>query len=144
MTRIFLILIGFFCISILPVSAHAQDDADFNARVEVAKKLQEIKPVGKQIDAALEVIARQYPEDQREPFLTAMKRLINYNAIEKISLDAMVDTYSLKELQRMYDFYSSPEAASIAEKTPKYEEKVRPEISRMIDKTLMRVRTGGN
>ena len=73
-----------------------------------------------------------------------MRGVLNYQAIEKISIDAMAETYTLPELQAMVDYYSKPEAISAAAKDQAYGQKVYPEIMRMLDAAMMKVRTGGD
>jgi hypothetical protein len=68
---------------------------------------------------------------------------LNYEALEKISIDAMAETYTVAELEAMNEYYSKPEAKSAQPKYSNYANKVFPEITRMLDEAVMRVRTGG-
>lgn len=126
-----------------PAQPLVETDAETIAKkVETAKKMHQLRPTKVQVDTALEKAAQGLPEADRAPFLTAMKGVINYNAIEKISVDAMVETFTLQELNAMYAYYSTPEAKSIGEKMPIWGQKVQPEIVRMIDSALMHIKTG--
>ncbi len=127
----------------------AQDSADkkpadstLEKRIELAKKMHEINPVRDQVDRALEQVAETRPPSERDEFVKKMVEALNYKAIEKASIDAMVETYTAEELQAMVNYYGSPEGQSIKKKYPDWAAKVMPEITRMLDVTYMRLRTG--
>ncbi len=120
-----------------------QDPADLDARLELARKMHEINPTRPQIDAAIEDVASRQPPNEQEAFRTAMRGALNYQAIEKISIDAMAETYTKPELEAMVEYFGKPEAKSAALKDTIYNKKVYPEIARMLDQSIMRVRTGG-
>lgn len=108
----------------------------------LAKRMHEIRPTREQIDAAVQRASMMLPENERGPFVNVMSGMLNYNAIERISMDAMVETYTLKELEIMVEFYSQPEALSASMKMGVWAQKVQPEIVRMIDKAILRIKTG--
>lgn len=116
---------------------------DFQQRLTLAKEMHKIRSTKEQVDSAVESISARIPEDQREAFKTNMRSILNYNAIEKISINAMADTFTLKELDAMVEYNKKPEAQSANEKMTEYQGKVGPEIVQMIDKAIMRMRTGG-
>jgi hypothetical protein len=133
----------FLLLLVMPQVAFAQDTAGLEKRIELAKKMHELRPTRDQVDAAIEQVAASQPAAEQEPFKIAMRSALNYQAIEKISIDSMAEVYSEAELQAMIDYYSKPEAKSAAAKDPEYAKKVFPEITRMLDQAMMRVRTGG-
>lgn len=127
-----------------PASAAAQDEATLAKRVELAKKMHEIRPTREQVNAAIDQVAIMQPEKEREAFKSAMREILNYQAIEKISVDAMAETFTQEELDAMVEYYSKPVAKSASDKEGIYRAKVYPEIIRMLDAAMMRVKTGGN
>ncbi len=131
-----------FSVSGLSVSQASPQD-NFERRLELSQKMHEYLPARDQVYAAIDKVAAAQPPAQRETFRSAMRRALNYKAIEKISIDAMVETYSIEELEAMVEYYSKPEARSASQKTSEYSAKVYPEIIRMLDQAMMRVRTGG-
>ena len=124
------------------VEAPATAD-DFQQRLALAKDMHKIRPTKEQVDSAVETISARIPEDQREAFKTNMRSILNYNAIEKISINAMAETFTLEELAAMVEYNKKPEAQSASKKMQDYQSKVSPEIIQMIDKAIMRMRTGG-
>lgn len=138
----FLFLLAALCV--LSVPALAQENAgDPAKRLELAKKMHEINPTSEQINAAIDDVAQVQPETEREAFKLAMRNALNYEALDKISTDAMAETYTEAELAAMVEYFSKPEAKSAAKKEEQYNSKVYPEITRMLDQAMMRVRTGG-
>ena len=119
-----------------------QDEASIEKRLKLAQEMHKLRPTRPQVDNAILRASLAVPEGEREPFIAAMKTVLNYKAIERISVDAMVEVYTLEELQAMVDYYSKPEAQSAAQKVRDWAMLVQPEINRMIDKAMMRVRTG--
>lgn len=128
--------------SIAAAKAELEDEAVLAKKVELAKKMHAIRPTREQVDAAVDRAAMSIPQFQRAAFIASMRSVLNYNAIERISIDSMVETYTLKELEAMVAYYSTPEAISASKKVGRWAQAVQPEIIHMIDKAMLRVRTG--
>lgn len=119
------------------------DDKDVLAKkIELARQMHHIRPTRTQVDSAVMSAAMTLPTSERQNFIITMKSMLNYNAIERISIDAMVDTYTLVELELMVEYFSKPEAVSASAKVQNWARKVNPDIVRMIDEAIMRIRTG--
>src|SRR5438128_2220753 len=58
-------------------TAPAQDPADLDERIALAKKMHEINPTRIQIDSAIEDIAARQPEAERETFKASMRGALN-------------------------------------------------------------------
>lgn len=128
---------------LLPFGAMAQDDANLERRLELAKEIQKVRPVQSQVDGALERYLQSVPESQRDSYRRALQGVLSYKALEKISNDAYAEVYSEAELSAMLEYYKKPESLSAAKKSDQYAGRVLPEIMRMLDRAMMRVRTGG-
>ena len=129
---------------VLPSVSHAQED-DFAERLVFAKKMLEIRPADAQLSRALDMYIEQYmfndtPED-RIRFRDALLKTINAKALEKFAVDAYAETFTLLELRSMVEYYSKPEAQSAGLKMNALNSKISPEIVRMLDQALMRVKT---
>ncbi len=123
--------------------AQEAEDTSLEHRLELAEKMHSFRSSREQVDSAINTVAARLQPDEQEVFTAAMRNILNYKALEKISVDAMAETFTEKELEAMVEYYSKPEARSISDKYPEYQSKVSPEIVKMIDKAMMRVRTGG-
>ncbi len=124
--------------------AATANDPTYAERVELAKKMHALRPSKDQVNQAIDATALRLPEAERETFKTRMRGVLNFRALEKISIDAMAEVYTAEELRAMVDYYSKPEAKSASDKLTKYNEIVGPELMKMIDQGMMRYRTGGN
>lgn len=111
-------------------------------KIALAREMHQIRPTRVQVDSAVMRASLVMPVRERQPFIDAMKGMLNYNAIERISIDAMIETYTLKELDSMVKYYSKPEAKSASDKISNWASVVQPEVVNMIDKAMMRIRAG--
>ncbi|MEZ5813631.1 MAG: DUF2059 domain-containing protein [Alphaproteobacteria bacterium] len=118
---------------------------DFARRLELAEKMLEIRPAKVQLESAVDSYIGNYlfthPEKEQQLFRTAVLNVMNPKALEKLSIDAYAETFTLKELESMVEYYSKPEAQSAREKQAEFNRKVAPEIVKMLDQALMKART---
>lgn len=119
-----------------------EDENLLKEKQSLAKQMHQIRPTRLQIDGAVKRASLMLPANEREPFVNVMNSMLNYNAIERISIDAMVQTYTLAELKVMVEYFSKPEALTAAAKMGHWAGQVQPEITRMIDKAILRIKTG--
>lgn len=119
-----------------------EDKGNLDKRIELATQMHRFRPVKEQVDKAIDSYVSTVPEADRERYRTAFQSILNYDALEKISVDAMVETYTQAELQAMVDFYSKSEARTASDKYEQYAGKVYPEIGKMMDRAIIRLKTG--
>lgn len=124
----------------MTVYAHA---TDMDSRLELARKMHEYRPVRAQLDAAIEAAAAALPASGQEAYKMAIRGALNYKTIEAKSIAAMADIYTQEELEAMVAYYAKPEARSAEEKYGVYAARMEAEIIKMLDKAMMRIRTGG-
>lgn len=141
------LLLSLAAVMSLSLPAHAQEtaasDADHATKIELVNKMHEIRPARKQVDEAINQVARNLPAVDRDRFIKMVENAFDYDKLEQLSKDTMVDLFTVAELQKMVDYFGSPEAQSIGEKLPKYQAKLQPEIIHMLDAAMIQERTGG-
>jgi hypothetical protein len=115
---------------------------DWPRRIELAKKMSVIQPASQQVEQAAEQLSLSLPPPDRAAFKARITGAIDDKKLEQTSIDAMARTFTVAELQRMVDYFSTPEARSIAQKMPIYQQLVQPEIVRMMDAAQMQSATG--
>lgn len=148
MTVRFLLALSFLAFMIAaPLAAQAQDktpanDPSLQTRIELARKMHQIKPLDVEIEAAIKQLSMRYPEDKRELFVSKMLQTFDQKALTEISVNAMAATFTAPELNKMIEFYGSPEGKSIDQKMPIYQKLVEPELVKKVDKALMDIRLG--
>lgn len=119
-----------------------EDDGNYEVRLELSEKMHEIWPIRPRIESALDDIAEQIPPGDQLKFKAAMRKAIEFQALEQASIDAMADIFSEKELEAMIAFYGSKEGRSVSHKTGDYEKALQPVMIKMIDKALADVKLG--
>ena len=126
-------------------AATAQDD-NFAQRLELAQQMVTIQPAEEQMENAIDSYIRAYlftqPKDIQDRFREAILSAMKPKALEKISIDAYAEIFTVEELQAMVAYYSSPEAKSAAEKRGQLNARISPEISKQLDAALIRLKTG--
>lgn len=115
---------------------------DMDQRVELAEKMHDIWPVRPKVEEALDVAAQSFPEEERAAFKAGMRKAIKYDQLEEESIAAMAKIFTVPELQKMVDFYGSPEGRAVSAKTGDYAEMLQPVMTKMLDQALLQVRTG--
>ena len=141
MARIFLA----FCLLVSLVllsSVVRADDASLERRLSLAEQMQDIRPARDQVNGAIEAYVLALPEEVRSSYRAELQDVLNYKALEKISIDAYADVFTEAELRAMVEYYSKPESRSAADKLGQYANIVYPEIVRMLDQAKMRIRAG--
>ena len=125
---------------IFPAAVWAQDSDD--VRLELARKMNDIKPAREQIFVAIETLATSYPPEKQEEFVNGMFNHMDIGAVEQKSIQIMAELFTADELRKMIDYFGSEEGKSVSEKMPVYQELVRPTLIGELDKAMMEVKTG--
>jgi len=111
-------------------------------RLELSQEMHKIWPIRQKVENALDSISERIPEKDRLKFKSGMRRAIDFDALEKASIDAMADIYTVAELEKMIEFYGSKEGRSISVKTGDYEKSLQPLMVKMVDKALLDAKMG--
>ena len=121
----------------------AQED-DFPQRLVLAERMLEFRPAHKQLRSALDKYISnylvKYSETEQQIFRTSILKSLNDKALEKITIDAYAEIFTLKELEAMTEFYAKPEARSASDKHGQMNARITPEIIRMLDQALMKMK----
>lgn len=117
-------------------------DADRAKRIELATEMHKIRPAKAQVQDAVNQVGQNLPPLDRDRFMKMVENAFDYTKLEKLSIDTMADLYTTQELTKMVEYFGSAEARSIEKKLPTYQEKVQPEIFRMLDSAIIVERTG--
>ena len=70
-------------------AAATSNKGDLDTRLALARKMHEFRPVKTQVDKAIDSYVSTRPENEREVLRTAFQSVLNYEALEKISIDAL-------------------------------------------------------
>lgn len=121
------------------VSASADSSVE---RVKVSEDIHKVRPFKRYVDQAIQQVMQRIDERNRAKAIAQLQDVIDYDQMERASIKAMAETFSLKELQAMLAFYGSEEGKAAERKMPDYQAAVVPELRRVIDAALMDIRMG--
>jgi hypothetical protein len=144
MIRFLSALLVMLSVLALSVSAMAQEDLGSKSeRLKLAKQMNDIRPARAQVDEAVQAVSRNLGPMEKERLLKLVARAFDYKALEAKSIETTAELFSVAELQKMVDYFGSPEAKAVATKLSKYQDVMQPIIIEMLDKALMVEKTGG-
>ncbi|HEU4838357.1 MAG TPA: DUF2059 domain-containing protein, partial [Micavibrio sp.] len=102
--------------------AFAQDSAPLGesvpqSRLDLAQKMHEVWPIRTRMETAINSVGEAFPEEKRAEIKAALRKNIKYDQLEEASIEAMAETYTDEELEKMIEFYGSETGRSISAKT---------------------------
>jgi hypothetical protein len=118
-------------------ASEKKTDPAMEKRIELAKKLNDIRPAKDQINEAIDRTAAMIPEENRAAMRDKMLKALDTKVLEKTSIDAMAEIFTEAELQKMIAWYGSPEAVAVAKKIPLYQQRIAPEIFKTLSAVVM-------
>jgi len=125
---------------LFPVILWAQDDS--SVREAAANRYLSVVPVEKMLDDAFAEISRQLPPDQADAFVAEMRRLIDIERLQVIVRQALVQFFTVDELNALADFYGSEHGSSAMQKFGVYMGAVLPEISAELERAASEMAPG--
>ncbi len=106
-------------------------------KLDLATKLNAAWGVKDQANAMINLIAREVPEAQRESFRRYMTTVIDLDEVDRISISAAVDVFTVEELEAMLEYYSKDVVKAAEKKRARYNQLIAPQIKTMIDKGMI-------
>ncbi|GEM_PF-3484637 len=135
-------------LSAFPAAGKAQDimpsgnerqPEDYEKRLELAKRVEEFRPMEDRVSEVLDVLAPELGADDRERFKNDVTATVNMDRLEELSVATMARLFTPEELQSMIDYYQVPASRTVAEKTPMFRQIVDAEIGREIQFAINRL-----
>jgi hypothetical protein len=126
--------------SVFLVSAPAQTVPDTPAnRLAAAQRYLKAVPPMEMVGETLNQLASQIPEERREEFKEALTQVVTSARIEKITMDAIVKHFTVREINALTAFYGSPEGRSISKKFTAYMADVMPAIQQELSDVIEKI-----
>jgi len=114
-------------------------------RLELADEILALNPPRDQVRAAVtsfvDTQLMTYKPEEKEIIRVKMLEIINYRALEQLSREAYAEIFTEKELAAMLEYYAKPESISARDKVPEFNQRIYPEIIKMLDTAYMKART---
>lgn len=136
-----LMMVAFLSLS-NPAQAQKQDETA--QKRALILQFFEAKPPRALVDASIEGVAgARYKKNDpaREEFVSRMQLAVDYDRIEEIATNAMMNIYSVAELQAMVDYYTSDVGRLAETKAADFRAKIAPELKKMLDQGMLNVVT---
>jgi hypothetical protein len=127
MGRISVVVVLGVVLAALPVGAQSPPDTPAN-RLAAAKRYLQAVPPAETVGETLDRVVEQVPEARRAEFRKALAKQVSLDRIAKITLDAVVKHFTVREIEALTAFYGSPEGKSINQKFGAYMADVMPAI----------------
>ena len=81
-------------------------------------------------------MAKQMPADKRDQFVIDMRAATNAEKMEKISRNALIETFTLDEINALANFFSSSHGASGLRRFGEYMNEIMPALLLEIQKSI--------
>jgi len=114
--------------------------ADQAEREEWAEKVLAVLPFKEQVDSVLNEMSMRLPIEKRERFIQVMKEGIDIKTINAASKQALIDIFSARELEVMYNYYSQPEYDTINEKLNVFYRRIQPVAVEVVNRAALDLR----
>jgi len=105
-------------------------------RMTVAKRYAAVMPIEEMVRDSAQMVAQSIAEKDREKFVELMSNDFEIKELERGALDSMVKHFTVRELDALTTFYSSPEGQSVKKKFGEYMADIMPLIEQEMLKAL--------
>jgi len=134
-TALYVLLVAICCSAAPPAGRDLPMDTPANRKAAAERYLKAVPP-GEMIEDTIQRLAVQLPENRREEFRHALAEVLNSQRLEKITMEAVVKHFTVREIRALEAFYSSPEGRSINKKFGAYLADVTPKIQEELRRAL--------
>jgi hypothetical protein len=126
----FLLLGSALCASIFIPVAVAQDTK--SKKFELAQEYSKLIPFDQEVDETINQISLQVPVAQRTQFRSILQRTIKVERLQTASEMALVDVFTVDELEALVAFNKTAEGKAIMAKMPSYQKRLQPVLESMV------------
>ena len=117
------------------LAAQTAPDTPANRAAAAQRYLKAVPPMELVADT-VDRVASQVPEDRREEFNQALAKVVKSERIEKLTRDALVKHFTVREINALTAFYGSPEGRSITKKFGAYLADVMPAMQEELSSAI--------
>ncbi len=124
-----------------PVTAETPQD-DKAKRLELARELHDVRRIKDRVLSDFDRIAAGLPESDQEDFKVYMEQSVDFDALEKKSIEIAAEVYTADELKAMVDYYSSNAGRSAEAKGEEYSKRFGDILQQKVDAAIMASKYG--
>ncbi len=131
-----------FCV--LSCSAFAESqDFDKAERIKLSKDLHDIRNIRERINAVISSAADTIPPEDREDFQRYVQLKVDYDTLEKKSIEYAAEVYTAPELKAMISYFGSPDGQSAEAKGETFSQKIGKDIFAQVDDAILAAKYDG-
>ncbi|RPI16503.1 MAG: DUF2059 domain-containing protein [Acidobacteriales bacterium] len=105
-------------------------------RAAAAQRYLKAVPPSELVADTLDRVASQVPDDRREEFKKALAKVVKSERIEKLTREALIKHFTVREINALTAFYGSPEGRSITKKFGAYLADVMPAMQQELSNAI--------
>lgn len=127
-------------------AADAKMDAktdDMAERVRLSKDLHDIRNIRERINYTVSGIAEVMPPEDRADFEEYVRGHVNFDALEKKSIQYAAEVYTVPELKAMIAYFGSADGQSAEAKSEEFGKMISKDISKEIDAAILAAKYDG-
>lgn len=138
------IFLSFALLSFASFTVFADPVADDKSeRLKLSKDLHDIRNSRERINGMIMSAADAVPEADREDFQRYVQFKIDYDALEKKSINYAAEIYTVPELKAMVAYFGSPDGQAAEAKAETFTDKIGKDIIKEIDAAILAAKYDG-
>lgn len=110
---------------------------------DLAKAVANVMPLDQQVNDFTNSMAGTLPADKQAVFKGIMKKNIDIVKLREAAVDALLKTYTERELRLMHNFYAQPESQAIMNKLSTFGTAMQPTVEVMLTKAVAESQKAG-
>lgn len=139
-----LLLLSFMILTVTSFTALAESqDLDRAERIRLSKDLHDIRKSRERINNMIMSAAEAVPVADREDFQRYVQLKVDYDTLEKKSIEYAAEVYTAPELKAMISYFGSPDGQAAEAKGEKFSSKIGKDIIKEIDTAILAAKYDG-
>jgi len=119
------------CLIQIMLASPVQAQDSTGNRIEAAQRYMKVSDIPKMLNDMAQQLAMNVPENKRQEFIQFMSG-IDSQKLEQLMVVAVVQHFTVDEINALENFYGSPTGKSIMKKFPVYMASIGPSMEKLV------------